>query len=118
MLTKEQIQGQLRGPIETVSVPEWGGDVCIKRISAADMVRLRDHYSKEGDGEATPQRNLDASCELLAMTLCDEAGVPQFTAADLQAWDHSQISVFNTLLAAAQKHNRLDAESVEGIVKN
>ena len=117
MLTKEQIQAGLRGPLLTVDVPEWAGSVSLKRISAADMVRLRDLYATDGDAES-PQRNLDAACELLAMTLCDEAGGPMFTADVLRTWDHSQIGIFNRLLEAAQKHNQLDKESGEGIVKN
>jgi len=118
VLTKEQIQGALRGPLLTVDVPEWGGSVCIKRISAADMVRLRDLYSGDGEEAADPQRNLDASCELLAMTLCDEAGKAMFAADELRLWDHSQIELFNRLLEASQKHNHLDSESSEGVVKN
>jgi hypothetical protein len=120
VLTKEQIQGALRGPLLTVDVPEWNGSVSIKRISAADMVRLRDILPKDEneEDEPDPQRNLDAACELLAMTLCDEAGKAMFTADELRLWDHSQIGLFNRLLEAAQKHNKLDAESTEGIVKN
>ena len=120
MLTKDQIGSALRGPLLTVDVPEWNGSVSIKRISAADMVRLRDLYATDGDEEAAadPQRNLDAACELLSMTLCDESGITRFSAAELREWDHSQIGLFNRLLEAAQKHNKLDSESSEGVVKN
>ena len=117
MLTKEQIGVALRGPMLTVEVPEWNGSVNIKRISAADMVRLRDLYATENAVE-DPQRNLDAACQLLAMTLCDEAGKAMFSTDELRLWDHSQIGLFNRLLESAQKHNRLDTESSEGLIKN
>ena len=118
MLSKQEIQAGIRGPLLTVEVPEWQGSVNIKRISAADMVRLRDLYAGDEEAAADPQRNLDASCELLAMTLCDEAGKPLFAADELRTWDHSQIDIFNRLLDVSQKHNKLDSESSEGVVKN
>lgn len=43
LMTKEQIRARAKArKIETVSVPEWGGEVCIQELSAGD----RDYFEQ------------------------------------------------------------------------
>ena len=120
MLNREEIKRAMRGPIATVNVPEWAGDVCIRRMSAADLIRLREQFHNEpSDDEAADNaaRNMDYVCAFLSMVLCDENGETIFTSEELHEWDGQQSDVLNRLVEDAQKHNGLDKQAAENLEK-
>lgn len=123
MLSREELRKAIRGPVKIIGVPEWGGEIGVRRISAGELVRLRGMMpeTKEGEEAEVPdalERNLAITCELLAAGLCDAEGVTVFAANDLREWDNTQRGVRDRLIEAVQDHNGLGAESAEEREKN
>jgi len=117
MLSREEMQRGMRGPIKTINVPEWGGDVRIKKLTAADLIHLRS-LAKEGDSEATSEENLLAVAEVLARALCDTDGTLCFTVAELQDWAGDQIELMYRLVNEVQLHNGMTVVQKEDLEKN
>ena len=117
MLSKSDIAQYIRGSILTVNVPEWGGDVSLKKLTATDLVFLR---SLTGDDpeKATPEDDLRASYELIARSVCDESGNLLFTVADLQNWSADQYAILSRLVEEIQRYNRITKVAVEELEKN
>jgi len=116
MLDREAMRKAIRGPIATVNVPEWGGEVGIRRLSAADLMKLRglSDDAKPDDADA----NLTATCELLAMGLCDDSGKTIFTPQELREWDGQQVDLLRRLIGEIERHNGLGMDASEELEKN
>lgn len=71
-LTKEQIFAAKFDRLKRVHVPEWGGDVWVKALSAdeRDSFEADNREVREAGGD--PYRGLRA--RLAVITVCDEAG--------------------------------------------
>jgi hypothetical protein len=117
MLSREEMQRGMRGPIKIVNVPEWGGDVGIKKLTAADLIYLRSLAKKE-NSEATSEENLRAIAEVLARTLCDTDGVLCFTVDELQEWAGDQMSLMYRLVDEVQLYNGMTVGQKEDLSKN
>ena len=115
MLDRETMLAAMRGPIAEIAVPEWGGEVGIRRLSAADLVAFRATI-KEADG--SDGANLDAAATLLAMALCGDDGKPFLTADEIKQWDAQQMPLLNRLAEQVNVHNGIDKASVEDLEKN
>lgn len=80
MLNREDIKNAADYKVESVAVPEWGGDVCVRTMTAA----ARDEWETECFGPKAPaRRNVRAS--LAVRCVCDASGTLLFTRADA-AW--------------------------------
>lgn len=109
LLTREQIDAATDAKIITVSVPELGGDVCIRLMSVGD----RDSYEiklLEADGKAIP----DFRSELLSRTLCDAKGNLLYPGPEgVAAIKARSADVMHRLWHAALKHNALTEEEIK-----
>lgn len=103
-LTRDLILSSRRAP-EAVHVPEWGGDVYIKTMSA------RDRLSFEAAVKSNPELVLAPT--LLAFTLCDEEGKLLFAQGDVDALHDQPWGVLSRLYQHAARLNALKAEDVE-----
>ena len=117
MFDKNQLRELMRGSVKTVNVPEWGGDVGIRMLSAADLVHLRS-FAKDDATKATADDDLNAMCELLSMALSDLDGKRMFTPDELREWSGSQIGIMNQLVEETQKHNGFGKQADEELTKN
>lgn len=120
MLSIDQISAALDLPTETVSVPEWGGDVKLRTLTASErdaweaaMLSRRDEET--GDLDCT---NLKA--ELVARTLSDDSGAPLFAdpAAGIQLLAKKSGAIVSRLFETAQRMNGLTKSDVEELAKN
>ncbi len=124
MLNRDEAFARIRGPIAEVEVPEWGDGVAIgiRRLGAADLMRLRELTlgAQDGDDDAPPdpQRDLDITCELLSMGLCDDKGKRLFTAEEVRGWDGLQADILHRLLEEVQRHNGIGEAAAEELEKN
>lgn len=116
-LNREQILGADDARIETVAVPEWGGDVCV-RVMAGDV---RDRWEAnlfvedDGDRELNHER---FRARLLAATVCDEKGLLLFSAADLAALGAKSSVAADRVLDVAQRLNMIRQADREAARKN
>jgi hypothetical protein len=113
-LDRNQILRAKDLPVESVSIPAWGGDVHLRKLSAAERMRWTGKY----EGEVKGERAVQFICELLVVSICDDAGTPIMDAADLAAlaekdWDNLQL-----LAAAAMKLNGISTDAIKDAKKN
>lgn len=116
MLNRESLLSAIRGPVKIVSVPELGGDVGIRRLSAADLIRIR--AAVPAEDQRTPSTDLDLSLTLLSLALCDADGEPLCSVQELQVWDGTRRDVLMRLVNEAQTHNGMLESQREGLEKN
>lgn len=98
---------------ETVTVPEWGGDVIVSCLSAYD----RDAFeaSMIGNGEKPDLTNLRA--RLVARCIVDESGDRTFSDEDITALGKKSASAINKLFVVAQRINGMEAGAVDAAAK-
>lgn len=101
-LSRESILNASPGAIVTVAVPEWGGSVCLRPLSGAEVAAI---YGKR---DASSQQIVQ---ELVVQSICDESGTRLFEPADAAAlFDKSQASL-RPLVDMVLEINRMTKES-------
>ena len=102
---------------ETVSVPEWGGEARVRRLTAAEVLDM-DEAAKALDGADVAYAAL-----VVAYTLCDESGqrlaATRQAAVDLaKAINAKGYGPVKALFAAARRLSRLGDDQAEEVRKN
>lgn len=100
---------------ELVTVPEWGGEVYISEMTAAE----RDAFEAEwlrGKEDGTETANLRA--RLVCRVLCDDTGARLFADADADALGRKSAAVVDRLFAVAQRLNGMTQADVAALEKN
>lgn len=95
-LTRDQILAAQDLPRELVHVPEWGGDVLLIGLSAAEADRLA--------SEAAGDERL-FSLRLLAASIVDESGQRLFDTEDLEGLRGKNNQVIIALLKSVNRLN-------------
>lgn len=108
-LDRSAILASAKPKIITVSVPEWGGDVCMREITAGQRDQW-DAWQIENEGVARYQ-NIRA--RLLVLTICDEAGARLFTDSDIGIVSNLPASAIDRLWDRACKLVGLRPEDAE-----
>ena len=118
MLNAEQIKAAVEPPAGSIDVPESGGKVGVRRLSAGELKDLRTwDYSDD----------IAATCRFLHWALCDASGRRLFQRMDdpaaevAQAWEcfeHRGYGVMLRVAEEAQRLNLLTAASREELRKN
>lgn len=112
-LTADQILGASDSRTETVSVPEWGGDVKVRTLTG----RERDSFEASiVSGKAVNMVNVRA--KLVARTLCDDAGKRLFTDAQIEILGDRSARALDRVFAVAQRINGLSQQDVDDLAKN
>lgn len=95
---------------ESVSVPEWGGDVMVRTITAGE----RDRW------ELSTQRKKveDIRGSLVALTVCDEEGNLLFSPEDVKELSKKSSAPMQRIFNAAVRINRISNEDVSELEKN
>lgn len=112
-LTKEQILAAQDCKVERVTVAAWGGDVFVKVLSGAGRDQFRagiDEANKAGIGRF--------EAALLAVTVCNESGVPLFTVEDIDSLYEKSASAIDEVAAVAMRINGMGISSQDDAVKN
>jgi hypothetical protein len=117
LLTREAIFAADDLTKELVNVPEWGGDVYLRTLTAGERERWEEtNLTRKGNDSKVNLINLQAS--LVALTAVDEAGVHLFTAADIPALNGKSSVALQRLFSKALELNRVGKQDVEELVKN
>lgn len=101
ILTKDEILAAIaeRGKtVATVNVPAWGGDVCIRRMTAADI----DHC-----GLAEGRRDATVFARVIATSLTDEDGTILFGEEDALAMASIDMGTAATVFGECMRVNGL-----------
>lgn len=117
MLTRDQIIDAVDIRVEEVSVPEWGGNVCIKTLTGeeldfyqAGIVKMR--------GQSSEVNMLNMRAKLVVLGVCDADGKRLFSDADVKQLAAKSAAALNRLFMAIQRLNGLSDAEMEEISKN
>lgn len=116
-LTRDQILGASDLDTERVPVPEWGGEVLVRSMTAADRDEFdQSMVASRGPDESANLRNVRA--RLVATTVVDAAGKRLFSEADIEALGAKSAKAMNRIYRVATRLNALDESDVEELAKN
>lgn len=104
MLTREQILGAVDIGFETVDVPQWGGTVRLKGLTAAEYDKFQQGLF-EGDGSNRKINMANARARMLALAIVDDKGQAIFTESDIAALGQKASAPIELLYRAALKLN-------------
>ena len=104
-LSKAKILAAEDTKTETVAVPEWGGEVCIKTLSGTERDAFEESY-RETETKNFRQR-------FLVLTLCDEKGKRLFKDSEIEDVGGKSATVLNRLFEQAWALNALRSEDAE-----
>jgi hypothetical protein len=111
-LNKEAILAASDAAIETVDVPEWGGQVCVRSLTGAQ----RDAFEKRVVGQRDKAGNVDTTglrSLMCALCICDEAGNPLFVEADIPQLETRSAAALQRVFDAASALNGMGGDSIE-----
>jgi hypothetical protein len=117
ILTRDAILDAKDIATETVAVPEWGGDVLVRGLSALE----RDNY------EATlmklkgndPQWNFaNARARLVARTVVDESGARLFSDEDVRLLAKKSAAAIQRVYDTATRLSGLSPQDMDELTKN
>jgi hypothetical protein len=109
-LTREAILSSQDLMTEPVEVPEWGGIVHVRALSAGESLALQDAVAQKS--------GLDPVVEFVAAVLVDEAGQRLFTADDIGTLKGKGFKALMRVFDAATKLNAFTQADTEELEKN
>ena len=114
LLTKKDILLAKDFQEETVKVPEWGGEVRLRGLTASE----RDSFEHELFEQADSPGMKVVRASLCARCIIDEVGKRLFSDADIKALGDKSAIALNRVFQVAQKLSGLRKEDVEELAKN
>jgi hypothetical protein len=102
---------------ETVTIPEWGGDVLVKVMTG----RERDSWEAsivESKGKTVEVNRDNARAKLVARCLVDETGARLFTDSEALLLGNKSASALDRAYEVAVKINRIGAKDLDELTKN
>ena len=119
MLTRDEILGADDLTSSVVEVPEWGGCVRVRAMSAAERDAFDEEILKRNElrEDGVPNASANITALLVALTAIDDAGERLFTEADIEALGAKSGGAMARVFNTARALNRLtnaDIEAAEG----
>lgn len=102
---------------ELVEVPELGGAVFLRELSAKQILEYNEQIRKlqADDSSLTPSSSVDLMAALISMTACDEDGALLFTESDVQALAENNLNLLITLSAKALEVSGMNTAAVDAV---
>jgi len=117
LLTKQEILAAADLSIEDVEVPEWGGVVRVRALSAAERDRFEDSLMT-GRGKKRQFSMMNARAKLVALTVVDEQGKQIFNDQDVAALGAKSAAALSRVFDAAMRLAGLTEDDVEELTEN
>jgi hypothetical protein len=114
ILTKDAILNADDLQTETVSVPEWGGEVIVKTLTGME----RDEFENSilGDTEKPDITNVRAKA--VALSVVDQSGDRLFSPEDVLKLGKKNGRALDRIFAVVQRLNGLRKKDMEELIKN
>ena len=113
-LTRKQILDADDLATATVSVAEWGGEVIVRTLTAAERDQLEGAIISESG--VKDMDNLRA--KLVALAVVDDDGKRLFTFADVAALGKKSASALGVVFTAAARLSGITKKDVEDLTEN
>jgi hypothetical protein len=112
--SRDEILGKRRGRVEEVKVPEWGGTVFVREITASE----RDAFEASSLDKKGGAKMVNIRARLAVLTLSDSEGKRLFGDADVAALGELPASAMDRIFEASMRVNRLSKSDVDELEKN
>jgi hypothetical protein len=113
-LTRDQVLNADDCRPQAVEVPEWGGTIYVRQMSAAERDRLEAETFRPNG-----KHNLaNLSARTVVLCACDAGGRRLFSDRDAEALGKKSAAAVSRVFKVVQQVNGLNAEAVEDAEKN
>ena len=110
LLTKEALLSASDVETHDVDVPEWGGTIRLRLMTADDLELWQNFVMTQ------PKQGMMAT--LLSRSIVDEAGKLMFTADEVEALGNKSAAVMQRLFKKAVELNAMTKETTDALSKN
>lgn len=121
ILSRDAILNSVDVKTELVAVPEWGGSVYVRGLTAGERDKWEASlYTTEKRGnsfEVVAHRD-NIRAKFVAASVVDEKGNLLFTPGDIDALTHKSAAPMDRLFSVAQRLSGMSTEDVEELEKN
>jgi|TARA_R100000734_G_C3316578_1_gene109134 hypothetical protein len=111
MLDRDAILNVVDLKPEVVEVPEWGGSLYIRMLTASE----RDKFEASCVGTGKKQNLTNIRARLVVLCACDEAGERLFTDADAEALGRKSAAAVDKVFGACSKLNGFSSQDIEDL---
>ena len=118
LLTKEVLLAAQDLKIETVAVPEWGGEVRVRSMTGAARDAYEQWLMHQRGGSDGPVSMPNLRARMVALSVVDEAGKLMFDEADIEALGEKSARALDRVYAAATRLNAMGDKEIEALAKN
>lgn len=115
ILAREDILGATDLVCEMVSVPEWGGCVIVKTLTAQGRDEFEQAVFGADQDKSIRMRNIRA--RTLSLCLVDDQGQRLFTEADIVALGEKSAKAMDRAFSVCQRLNALTEADIEELLK-
>jgi len=110
VLTRLEILGSDDLNAEEVQVPEWGGLVRVRMLTAGE----RDKFETDVAGIGGKSKNMtNLRARLVVLTACDDALAPLFEPGDVEALAKKSAAAVDRVFSVAAKLNGFTSSDIE-----
>lgn len=113
ILSRDEIFATEDVKTEIVPVPEWGGDVRIRGLSAEKRDEWDSSFETDSAGKFIPHCMKNVRARLVSMCAVDENGNPLFQPSDVAKLGEKSASALVRLHDACRRLSGMDLEAVE-----
>ncbi len=115
LLTKDQILGADDIVTKEINVPQWGGSVKIRTMTASD----RDRFEQQVfSGNTKSERRDNIRALMLSICIVDESGNRVFGEKDVKALGGKSAAAVDAIFSEIQKLNALSDADIDEAAKN
>lgn len=117
LLNKDQILGASDMVTRIVDVPEWGGAVCVRGLTGAELDAFEASMLKQTGKKLLWQAN-NSHARLAAYGIVDEQGARLFSNAEIEALAKKSGSALKRVYEVVRELSGLSEKDVEELEKN
>jgi hypothetical protein len=116
-LTRDAMLAPIEVPREEVELPELGGSVWIKGMTASDRSKFEREF-QTSSGKRSKRRMDEIRERLVIACVCNEDGTLLLTERDIEAIGRQPIGVIERIVDVAQRLCGMSNADVEAMAKN
>jgi len=119
ILSKDDILQARDVVIEAIEVPEWGGTVYVRSISAAERGLVEEGAAKFKENKGKNDSFARTfTVKMASMAMCDESGKRLFEEKDVIALQQKNAAVISRIAEVAQRLSGFSKQDIEELEKN
>jgi hypothetical protein len=113
-LGREDILSKKGGKLIELEVPEWGGTVHLREMTASE----RDAFEQASLDKSGSARLLNIRARLASISLCDAGGKRLFSEGDIPSLGELPASALDRIFDASMRLNKISKADVDELEKN